>query len=110
MIKVHRKRDEVLAKSEAKYTNLAGYKIAANQIVLGQALLCDIIALIVTAVSIYFGSSVVGDKHSVSALATSIMLLLNLSDVLKAILDAAIMIQTFFCLNIVTIQILSCPL
>lgn len=102
LIKVHKKREEVLLKSEAKYASLAGYKIAAHQIALGQTLLCEVIALLVTATSISFGSSVVGDKHSISGLATSIMLLLNLSDVLKAILDAAIMLQTSFRLNIVT--------
>lgn len=40
-------------------------------------------------------------KTEIAVLATSILLLLNLADVLKAILDAAIHVETFFRINIV---------
>lgn len=110
LIKIHGVREQVLAKAQDKYTRLASYKIAANKIVLGQALLCNLVSLVVTSLSLRFGSTVVGDKLSISALATSIMLLLNLADVLKAILDAAVKIQAFFRLNIVNLLLLSFPL
>jgi hypothetical protein len=40
-------------------------------------------------------------KSDIAILATSILLLLNLADVLKAILDAAIQVETFFRINLV---------
>jgi hypothetical protein len=40
-------------------------------------------------------------KADIAVIATSILLLLNLADVLKAILDAAIQVQIFFRLNLV---------
>lgn len=77
-------------KAKAKYTSFASYKLAAHYAKHGQNLLCDIAATIVTALALEFGTEVDIDVHSISALATSILLLLNLAEVLKAILDAAI--------------------
>lgn len=42
-------------------------------------------------------------KSDIGVLATSILLLLNLADVLKAILDATIQVEIFFRLNLVTV-------
>jgi hypothetical protein len=42
-------------------------------------------------------------KSDIAVIATSILLLLNLADVLKAILDAAIQVQIFFRLNLVNL-------
>jgi hypothetical protein len=81
---------EVIEKGKTKYTNFASYKLAAHYVKHGQTLLCDIAATIITALALEFGTEVDIDRKSVSALATSILLLLNLADVLKAILDAAI--------------------
>ena len=92
---------EVIKKAREKYTNLASYKLAAIYVNHGQILLCDIAAMIITALALEFGTEVQMDRVSISGLATSILLLLNLADVLKAILDSAINVETFFRLNIV---------
>ena len=42
-------------------------------------------------------------KSDIGVLATSILLLFNLADVLKAILDATIQVEIFFRLNLVTV-------
>lgn len=101
LIKIFGARKEVEEKAMRKYANLAGYTMAANRLALGQSLLCDFVSLVVTALSLSFGAQVVGDVESVSALATAIILLLNLSDVMKTMLHAAVQIQTFFRINIV---------
>jgi hypothetical protein len=44
-------------------------------------------------------------KSDIAVIATSILLLLNLADVLKAILDAAIQVQIFFRLNLVNLYL-----
>ncbi len=44
-------------------------------------------------------------KADIGVLATSILLLLNLADVLKAILDSAIHVEIFFRLNLVTLYL-----
>ena len=92
---------EMISKAKMKYTNLASYKLAAIYANHGQILLCDIAAMIITALALEFGTEVDMDRKSISGLATSILLLLNLADVLKAILDSAVRVETFFRLNIV---------
>lgn len=90
LINVCGANNEVIEKGKDKYTNFASYKLAVHYAKHGQALLCDIAATIITALALEFGTEVDIDRKSVSALATSILLLLNLADVLKAILEAAI--------------------
>ena len=43
---------EVIAKAKNKYTNLASYKLAAIYTNHGQILLCDIAAMIITALAL----------------------------------------------------------
>jgi len=48
--------------------------------------------MIITAIALEFGTEVEMDRKSISGLATSILLLLNLADVLKVILDSAVQV------------------
>lgn len=63
--------------------------------------------MFITALSLEFGTEVDMDMKSISGLATSILLLLNLADVLKTILDSAVQVEIFFRINIVLHSIYS---
>ena len=110
LINTYGVKKDVISKAKVKYTNFASYKMAANYAAQGQMLLCDCAAMIITALALEYGTEVDMDRKSVSGLATSILLLLNLADVFKAILDAAVSVDTFFRLNIVNAISLSCLL
>lgn len=74
----------------------------------GQSLLCDLASTFITAAALNYGTDIRPSKKTdIAVVATSILLLLNLSDVLKAILDAAIQVETFFRLNIVLVLLSS---
>jgi ABC-type bacteriocin/lantibiotic exporter with double-glycine peptidase domain len=101
LINVYDVKSEVIAKAKIRYTNLASYKMAANYVNHGQTFLCDIAAMCITALALAFGTEVDMDRKSISGLATSILLLLNLAHVLQDMLDSAVRVETFFRLNIV---------
>ena len=66
--------------------------------------MCDLTSTVITAFALELGTNVKMDKKTdIAVLATSILLLLNLADVLKAILDAAVQVEIFFRINIVII-------
>lgn len=110
LIKVYGVAHEVVQKAKRKYKDLASYKLAASYVAHGQSLLCDLASTFITALALEFGTEIrVSKKTDIAIVATSILLLLNLADVLKAILDAAIQVETFFRLNIVPLGPLSCP-
>lgn len=104
LIKIYGVGRELVRKAKVKYTNLASYKLASNYINYGQSMMCDLTSTFVTALALEFGTNVrMAKKADIGVLATSILLLLNLADVLKAILDAAIQVEIFFRLNLVTL-------
>lgn len=86
VIRIYGVGKEVLRKAQRKYTALAGYKLAASYITLGQGLLCDLASTCVTAIALEYGTGMrIGHQSQTAVVATSILLLLNLSEVLKAI-------------------------
>ena len=92
LINVYGVNKEVVAKAKSKYANLASYKLAINYVAHAQTLLCEMTATIITALALEFGTEFDVDSVHIASLATSILLLLNLAEVLKAILDAAVQV------------------
>jgi hypothetical protein len=85
--------NEVIQKGKEKYLKLAMYKLAVSYVALGQSLLCDLASTFITAAALDYGTDIkLASKTDIAVVATSILLLLNLADVLKAILDAAIQV------------------
>ena len=72
-------------------------------------MICDVVSMIITAIALELGvhSQLAKEKLNIqeipnaAIIATSIMLLLNLSDVLKSIVETGINIGTFFKINVV---------
>jgi ABC-type bacteriocin/lantibiotic exporter with double-glycine peptidase domain len=110
LIKIYGVGRELIEKAKKKYINFASYKLASNYISYGQNILCDLTSTVITAFALELGTNVkMAKKTDIAVLATSILLLLNLADVLKAILDAAIQVEIFFRINIVSLHLFSFP-
>lgn len=91
LIKIYGVGKELIQKAKKKYIGFASYKLASNYISYGQSILCDLTSTVITAFALEFGTNVkMAKKTDIAILATSILLLLNLADVLKTILDASI--------------------
>jgi hypothetical protein len=88
LIKVAGIHQQVITKAEEKYRELAKYKVAKSTVIRGELILCDLVAIFVTAMALHVGT--LGDQKSISRAATSILLLQNLSGVLKFILQTFI--------------------
>lgn len=97
----------MIQKAKEKYAQFASFKIIKNKVAVGEDILFSVVGILVTAAALQYGLLTIGDRTSMAKAATSILLLLNLSNVLKSILRTAIACEKFFKLNIVYIYILS---
>lgn len=88
-------------RAKNKYTTLAAYKLAESYTAYGEEILCDIISIILLGLSFEYGRDMKLHGRGTAVIATSIFLLMNLSEVLKAIVKLTINVETFFSLNMV---------
>jgi hypothetical protein len=105
LIKIYDVNYEVIEKAKSKYLLLASHKLAAHYISYSQSLLCDFTSTLITALALELGTSIHAKQSQLAVVATSILLLLNLADVIKSIIETAVQIESFFKLNIVMIDI-----
>ena len=108
LIRVFGATEDVILKARLKYTRLASYKLAADHVSLGQLFLCDMASTFITAIALEF-TLLMHTSSNISLIATSLMLLLNLEDVFRDMVEAAISHETFFRLNVVSGLRHSCP-
>ena len=101
LIKIYEVSYEVIEKAKQKYVLLASHKLAAHYVSYSQSLLCDFTSTLITALALELGTSVDVKQSQLAVVATSILLLLNLADVIKTIIETAVQIESFFKLNIV---------
>ena len=90
LIKVQGVQQKVVDKTKEKYSHFASFKIMKEKIAVGENILFSVVGILVTAVALQYGVYSLGNRTSMAAAATSILLLLNLSNVLKSILRTII--------------------
>lgn len=92
-----------MARAEEKYRGLAAYKLSASYTTYALSLICDIFSICLLAIAIEYGieMKVHHRDQRISVIATSIFLLMNISEVLKTIIWEMLHFETFFSINIV---------
>lgn len=96
-------KDEVLRRAEDKYAGIASYKLAASFTSHGLSLFCDTLSILILALGFEYGIEMKLSHRDqrISVVATSIFLLMNISEVLKTIIWEMLHFETFFSLNLV---------
>lgn len=90
IIKIYDVKTEFLERAKQKYMRLAAYKLAESYTAYGEELLCDFISIILLGFAFQYGFEMKGHGRSTAVIATTIFLLINLSDVLKTIVKLAV--------------------
>ena len=77
-----------MARAEEKYIGLASYKLSASYTTYALSLICDMLSISLLAIGIEYGieMKVSHRDQRISVVATSIFLLMNISEVLKTII------------------------
>lgn len=91
---------EVIHKAKEKYLELSSYKQATNYSRYGQSLLCEIASIFIGTIVLEFGIGSKAYHINEGLIVTSILLLMNLSDVLKAVANISMYVETFFSINL----------
>lgn len=96
-----------MARAEHKYLGLASYKLSASFTTYGLSLICDIFSISILAIGIEYGIEMKlhHREQRISVIATSIFLLMNISEVLKTIIWEMLNFETFFSINLVFLYI-----
>ena len=96
-------KQEVLARAEGKYMELASYKLAESYTGYGLSLICDMLSISLLTLGIEYGieMKIHHREQRISVVATSIFLLMNISEVLKTIIREMLAFETFFSINLV---------
>lgn len=96
-------KKKLIKRAEAKYKNLASYKLAERYTTHGLSIVCDLMGIILLAAVVYYGmeSNLHNNRSNLALIATSIHLLMNGSQVLKSIVKDTISFETFFLINLV---------
>jgi len=100
-----------MERAEVKYLELASYKLSASYTTYGLSLVCDILSMSLLVIGIEYGIEMKAHHHnqSISIIATSIFLLMNISEVLKTIIWEMLNFETFFNINIVIFELFRFP-
>ena len=72
------------------YTTLAAYKLAESYTAYGEEILCDFISILLLGFSFEYSREMKIHGRSTAIIATTIFLLMNLSEVLKAIVKLTV--------------------
>ena len=92
-----------MSRAEDKYRGIASYKLSASYTTYALSLTCDILSISLLAIGIEYGIEMKTHHRDqrISVIATSIFLLMNISEVLKTIIWEMLRFETFFAINIV---------
>ncbi len=92
----------MIEKAKEAYSKLASYKLAESYSQYGLSLCCDVVFLILITMGFMYGLDVKqqGNMKSIAEIATSLHLLLNLSDVMKTLVKLTVYFETFFRINL----------
>ena len=101
IIRIYDVKSEFLERAKMKYKTLAAYKLAESYTAYGEEILCDIITIILLAFAFQYGMEMKLHGRGTAVIATSIFLLMNLSEVLKSIVKLTVNLETFFTINMV---------
>jgi hypothetical protein len=90
IIRIYEVKLEFLERAKRKYKTLAAYKLAESYTAYGEEILCDFITILLLAVSFQYGLEMKLHGRGTAVIATSIFLLMNLSEVLKSIVKLTV--------------------
>jgi hypothetical protein len=85
-----------MEKAKQDYMKLAAYKLVDSYTAAGEEILCDIVSIVMLGFSFEYSLAMKMNGRSTAAIATSIFLLMNLSEVLKTIVSLTINVESFF--------------
>jgi ABC-type cobalamin/Fe3+-siderophores transport system ATPase subunit len=91
---------------------LASYKLAESYTAYGLSLVCDLLSITLLTIGIEYGieMKIHHREQRISVIATSIFLLMNISEVLKTIIREMLTFETFFSINLIPfIEIADAP-
>ena len=101
IIRIYDVKLQFLERVKHKYKVLAAYKLAESYTSYGEEILCDLVTIGLLGLSFQYGLQMKLHGRGTAVIATSIFLLMNLSQVLKSIVKLTINLQTFFAINMV---------
>lgn len=89
VIRVWGIKKDVMLRAEQKYETVASYKIAESYTSYALELVCDFLSISLLAIGLEYGIEMKMHHHeqSISIIATSIFLLMNMSEVLKNLIS-----------------------
>jgi hypothetical protein len=102
MINIFGKREEAISKAKQGFNNVAAFKLTSDTIQICEEVLCEVTGTIIISLGLEYGTKMKlkeGD-HNEALVAVSVMLLLNLSDVLKTILKTILKLEAYFRLKL----------
>jgi hypothetical protein len=95
-----------MERAKKKYKVFAAYRLAESYTSYGEEILCDFITILLLGFSFQYSLDMKLHGRGTAVIATSIFLLMNLSEVLKSIVKLAVNLETFFAINMVSLFII----
>ena len=104
MIKVFNKESEAINKAKVGFVHVAAYKLTSQACQVSQEVVCELVGTFIIALGLELGTKakLLKGNQNEAMIAISVMLLLNLSDVLKTIMKTFLKLETFFRLKMLT--------
>jgi ABC-type transport system involved in cytochrome bd biosynthesis fused ATPase/permease subunit len=105
MIAIFQRQEAAIHKAQAGYVNVAAFKLTSQTVQIAEEAICELAGTLIIALGLEFGTKAklqVGDQNE-ALIAVSVMLLLNLSEVLKTIMKSFMKLETFFRLKLLSV-------